>query len=265
MHRENSWKAENLQKIKLNRPILIVGLPGIGNVGKISVDFLIEQLSAKKLCNFFSYKLPNSVFVNEKDVIKMPSISLYYKKFDKKNRNDILILAGEIQPMEEESTFEFCDKVLEIFRQYGGIEIITLAGIGYGMIPEQPKVYCTGNSESVIKKYREGTSIQKKIYGVVGPIVGVSGLLVGLAGRKKIPAVSILSETYNHPFYLGIKGSRAILDALNKKLDLNINMKKLDAEISKIESEMKKAERMATISQKMRAQRGSSEGTEYIG
>ena len=47
---------------KLNKPILIEGLPGIGNVGKIAVDFLIEELKAKKIYSFFSYKFPHSVF-----------------------------------------------------------------------------------------------------------------------------------------------------------------------------------------------------------
>ena len=37
---------------RLNKPVFIEGLPGIGNVGKIAVDFLIEELGAKKIyCN----------------------------------------------------------------------------------------------------------------------------------------------------------------------------------------------------------------------
>src|SRR3989338_9653845 len=137
MQKENSWKIENLNKIKLNRPVLIVGLPGIGNVAKISADFLIEQLSAKKLCGFFSHNMPNSVFVNEKEIVKIPSISMYYKKFGRRGKNDILILSGDIQPAEEVSTYEFCETVLSLFKQQNGAEIITLAGIGYSIIPEK--------------------------------------------------------------------------------------------------------------------------------
>ena len=36
-------------KLKLNKPIFIEGLPGIANVGKIAVDFMIDELKAKKL------------------------------------------------------------------------------------------------------------------------------------------------------------------------------------------------------------------------
>jgi len=49
----------------LNNPLFIEGLPGIGNVGKIAVDFLVEEFKAKKLYSFFSNKFPHSVFVNE--------------------------------------------------------------------------------------------------------------------------------------------------------------------------------------------------------
>ena len=69
---------------KLNNPVFIEGLPGIGNVGKIAVDFLIEELKAKKLCSFFSYRFPHSVFVGENNLVEMPKIELYYKKFNKK-------------------------------------------------------------------------------------------------------------------------------------------------------------------------------------
>ncbi|MEM4055454.1 MAG: PAC2 family protein, partial [Thermoplasmatales archaeon] len=38
-----------VEDVKLKNSVLLVGLPGIGNVGKISADFLIENLKAKKL------------------------------------------------------------------------------------------------------------------------------------------------------------------------------------------------------------------------
>ena len=39
---------------ELNRPILIEGLPGIGNVGKIACDFLCEKIDAKKFATIYS-------------------------------------------------------------------------------------------------------------------------------------------------------------------------------------------------------------------
>jgi len=39
---------------ELENPILVSGLPGIGNVGKITADYFIEKLKMKKMADIFS-------------------------------------------------------------------------------------------------------------------------------------------------------------------------------------------------------------------
>jgi hypothetical protein len=244
----STWKINQVRKKpKLNSPILIEGLPGIGNVGKVAVDFIIDELKAKKLFEINSYTFPHSVFVNEDNLVELPRIEIYYKKFDGK-RSDLLLLAGDIQPVDEMSSYEFSDKMLDMVKQFNGREVITLGGIGLSEIPKKPKVYCTANSKEIIKKYKD-RQVDCNLYGVVGPIVGVSGLLVGLAKNKKINAISFLAETYGHPMYLGIKGAREILKLLNKKLELNVSIRKLDKEIREVEAElMRRTEQLSDIS-----------------
>ena len=89
------WKATpHVKKLpKLSKPILVEGLPGIGNVGKVAVDFLIDELKAKKLYTLFSYTLPHSVFVNEKNLVELPAIDIYYKQ--RKGKKDLLFLTGQ--------------------------------------------------------------------------------------------------------------------------------------------------------------------------
>jgi len=224
---------------KLRKPILIEGLPGIGNVGKVAVDFIIEELKAKKIYDIFSYTFPHSVFVNEENLVSLPQISLYYKKF-KNKRNDLLLLAGDIQPTDEVASYEFTEKILDIFEKLNGKEVITLGGIGLSTAPKKPKIYCTGNSKEIIKKYKNGIKLDEKLYGVVGPIIGVSGLLLGMAEKRNIKAISFLAETLGHPLYLGINGSREIIKILDKKLELKVDIKKLEKEIDEAESEMMK-------------------------
>ena len=243
----STWKIKQVSKLpKLKRPILVEGLPGIGNVGKVAVDFIIEELRAKKIYEINSYTFPHSVFINEKNLVELPKIELFYKKFSN-GRNDLLLLAGDVQPIDEVSSYEFSEKMLDVLKKFNGKELITLGGIGLGEIPKKPKVYCTGNSKDTIKKYKDDAN--EKLYGVVGPIVGVSGLLLGLATDKNIRAVSFLAETYGHPMYLGIKGAREVLRILNKKLKLGIKIERLDKEIKEIESEiMKRTEELSEIS-----------------
>ena len=236
-----TWKiTKTVKKMpKLKKPILIEGLPGIGNVGKVAVDFMIDELKAKKIYDIFSYTFPHSVFVNEKNLVSLPQISLYYKQF-KDKRNDLLLLSGDIQPIDEVASCEFTEKILDIFEKLNGKEIITLGGIGLAAVPKKPKIYCTGNSKEIIKKYKNGIKLDDKLYGVVGPIIGISGLLLGMAEKRNIKAISFLAETLGHPLYLGIKGAREIIKVLDKKLELKMDIKKLEKEIDEAESEMMK-------------------------
>lgn len=230
-----SWEIKQVAKPKLKKPILIEGLPGMGNVGKIAADFIVDNLKAKKIFEFHSYKLPQCVFVNEKNLVELPTIEMYYVNLKDKS---LLLLIGDIQPLDEESCYEFCNKTLDLFKKVKGKEVITLGGIGLQKIPSSPRIYCTGNSKKIIQKYKT-KNVNNNLYGFVGPIIGVSGLLIGIASQKNIPAVSLLAETFGHPNYLGIKGAREILKVLNKQLNLNLNMKQLNKEVEDIEKEIK--------------------------
>jgi len=229
LHIENHNKG-----LSIDKPILVEGLPGIGNVGKVAVDFIVDQLKAKKVYSFFSYSFPHTVFVNEQNLVELPTIDLYYKKLKGKH---FLFLCGDVQPVDETGSYEFTDKVLDLVQQFNVQEIITLGGIGLKQIPKQPKVYCTANSKKIIQKYKKDVVFHENLYGVVGPIVGVSGIMVGLAKKRNIEAISFLAETYGHPLYVGIKGAREIICLLNKKLRLGLNLKKLDQEIKELEQE----------------------------
>ncbi len=245
----------------LRNPVLIEGLPGIGNVGKISVDFIVEELKAEKLFDIFSYSMPHSVFVNEENLVELPGISLYCKK----GKTDLLFLAGDVQPIDEISSYEFSDHVLDLFVKFNGKEIITLGGIGLPHIPKKPKVYCTGNSKDAIKRYSAKLNVDANLYGVVGPIIGISGVLLGMAKRRNIDAVSLLAETYASPMYLGIRSAREIVKLLNKKFSLGINFTALDKEVADIEAEIGKRRDMLSSTSLRKLQSKFGKDISYIG
>lgn len=256
------WRIQCFEKKLpvLKNPVLIAGLPGIGNVGKIVVDFLIDELKAKPLYKIHSSAFPHTVFVTEKNLVELPSIELHYVKGTGKTP-DFLLLSGDVQPTEQETCYDFCDLVLDIFQEFKGKEIITLGGIGLQEVSQQPKVFCTGNVQEIIDCYKKDTAINPNLYGVVGPIVGVAGVLLGLAQHRNIPAISLLAETIAHPYYVGIKGSKEILSLLQKKFMLSLDIAKLDKEIKEFEREL-----LQTAEQIEEAQKhGSLHRQSYIG
>ena len=65
-----TWSIKKYAKFgKFSNPILVEGLPGIGNVGKVAVDFLVDELEAKRVMSFTSNTFPHSVFINEHNII----------------------------------------------------------------------------------------------------------------------------------------------------------------------------------------------------
>jgi len=270
----SGWKiTKEGKEPNLDNPIFIEGLPGIGNVGKIATDFLIEEFKAKKLYSFFSYKFPHSVFVNEENLVEMPKIEIYYKKFNGKNgknkKRDLLLLTGDIQPIDEESCYTFCEEVLKIVQHHKCSEMITTGGIGLQQVPDHPKVYCTSNDKKLYEDYvKKDVLIEKDIFGTVGPIVGASGVLLGLGKMHKVKGVSLLAETFGHPMYLGIKGAKEILRAIEKRFNYGINLEKMSKEIIEVEKElMKKTKEWATeiTSSTQAGAKGKDEETSYIG
>ncbi|MFP4568021.1 MAG: PAC2 family protein [Candidatus Woesearchaeota archaeon] len=227
------WEITTIKKIKINKPILLEGLPGIGNVGKIVADYLIEELDAKKITTFFSYDLPNSVFVNENNLVELPKIELYHKKI--KNQ-DYLFLAGDVQPTTDKSSYIFTEIILNMMQECGCKEIITLGGIGLGDAPDKPEVFCAGNNEDFVKRFLK-KGAKNDVYGLVGPIIGISGLLVGMSTKQKIKSTAILAETLGHPMYLGLKGARSTIKLLNKVYGFDVKLTSLNKEIKLMDAE----------------------------
>lgn len=248
-----SWKITLKEKVEFKEPILLAGLPGIGNVGKIAVDFIIEELKAKKLYDFFSNTFPNSVFVNDKNLIELPSIAMYYIKTKKK---DILILTGDIQPQDEKNCYDFCSIIQKIASDLKTKMIITLGGIGLREEPIEPKLFASGNNKKTVEEFIKKHGIQKDIYGVVGPIVGVSGVLPGISN---IPSVILLAETFGHPFYVGIKGAQEALKVINKEFELKLDLEKLAKKIKELEENVEKSNKLKEISE------NPEKSTSYIG
>ncbi len=256
-----TWKIKTIKKVKLNKPVLIEGMPGIGNVGKIAADLIVEQLKAEKMLSFFSYCLPNSVFVKEDSMIELPKIEMLYKK---KGKTDFLFLVGDVQPMREEDSYRFAEAVLDAALKHSCSEIITLGGIGLQELPKKPRVFCTGNDKKFVQEFVK-LGANDKLYGVVGPIMGISGLLLGLSKEKGIRAASLLAETYGHPMHIGLREAKELMAILEKKYKLGLDMAKVEKDIKKLENEIKPIAKQQGMLEQKKLSDSAREDASYIG
>jgi uncharacterized protein (TIGR00162 family) len=255
------WKIKTIKKVKLNKPVMIEGMPGIGNVGKIAADLIVEQLKAEKIMSFFSYCLPNSVFVKEDNMVELPKIELFYKR---KGKADFLFLVGDVQPLKEEESYLFAEAVLNQASKFKCKEIITLGGIGLQEPPKKARVFCTGNDKALINEFvKHGAN--DKLHGLVGPIMGISGLLLGLGKEHGIKAVTLLAETYGHPMHIGLREAKETMRILEAKYKLGLDMAEVEKDIKKFESEIKPRVKQAEMLEQKKLSDSAREDASYIG
>ena len=73
-----------IEDIKLKDAILLEGLPGVGNVGKLAAMHLIEELKAKKCTEIYSSHFPPQVLIDDDGVVKLVNNELYIIKAKEK-------------------------------------------------------------------------------------------------------------------------------------------------------------------------------------
>jgi len=172
---------------ELEEPILVVGLPGIGNIGKIVAGLLIEFSQAKPFAELYSPTFPDFALIDKKGVCRPPRYEFYASKA----RTDIVILTGDSQPPLEDipAHYEVCGDVLDFATKLGCKFVITVGGTPSPH--NQKEVYIAATSKKHTDEYVEnGATIYKG-----GRIVGAAGLLLGLAKKRRLKGVCLLGST----------------------------------------------------------------------
>ena len=70
------------KKVTAKNAILLVGLPGIGLVGKITADYLLKELKPEKVAEIYSDSFPPSVHTKNSKVHLIKD-EIYYLKYKK--------------------------------------------------------------------------------------------------------------------------------------------------------------------------------------
>jgi uncharacterized protein (TIGR00162 family) len=224
------------EEVKLNNAILICGLPGIGNVGKSSVSYLIHFLKAKKFAELYSKHFLHITLVNENSEIEPMKNEFYFYKAHDKNQRDLVLLTGHMQSMSSEGQYEVSKKIVDFVKKIGVTEIITLAGLGIGELVDKPRVFGILSEKSLRKKYENKNIIFEPS---VGQIFGAAGLILAEGNKQKIPGICLLGET---PGFLisDPKATEAILKVLEKIINIKIDYSELNKKIAEAEKLIKK-------------------------
>lgn len=254
-----------LERPKLTKPVLIEGLPGIGNVGKVVVEYLIEMLGATKFAELHSSHFPYHVFVGDDDTVDLPTNSFYYWKKKKRGQRDIIILTGDIQSITPEGHYEVVSTILDLCQEYKVKDMITIGGFGVQKIPEVPKVIGAVTDTKLKKKLKKSDVIFSG-GNRVGFIVGASGLLLGLGEIRGIEGCCLMGETVGaQPFFTDSKAAKSVLSVINDILKLRLDMAGIDEMTQDMEKAIGKAKEIQSRIIEEMGRGGPVEELRYIG
>lgn len=246
-----------IKKVDLKSPLLIEGLPGVGHVGKLVAEHLIEELGAIKIMEIYSKYFPPQVIVGENSVVHLLKNEIYAWKGEKKEKRDLLFLVGDFQSVSNEGHYAMIDTYLDIAEKYGVDKIYTLGGYGVGYIVEEPSVICAVNDEKLLEEVKKyGGEFKDNEPG--GGIAGAAGLLLGMGKLRGLDGICLMGTTSG--YLVDPKSAQQVLKMLCRLLDIEVDMGELE----------KRAEEMEKVIEKIKASEGGvkeplGKKEEYLG
>ena len=228
-------RLRELKKISLRNGVLVQGLPGIGLVGKIAVDYIIRELKLPKVAELYSDGLllhqSVAVLVDEKSLMRLPTYDFHLHAG---NEKDVLFLTAPTQPIYW-TQYEVAEHVLDYFQSIGGKEVIGVCGTTMG---EGEGVYFATTSEEIGKEL-EKLGFKPSPGGV---ITGACGLLPALAALRGLRAYVLMG--YTAQVEPNPAAAKRLVEALCRLLNIRVDTKNLDAiieEMRRREKEVREA------------------------
>jgi len=220
---------------ELNEPVLVQGLPGLGYVGKISVDFLMDHLRTSRFAELYSSYLTledGSLGINVGN-----DGGFYLPKYDFYAYTDtipnLILLTGNIQPISW-GQFEVCDQVVSFAERLGCKMVVAIGGYRTPVATERGTVYAVVDGDSIREKL-QGSSVKITSGGQVN---GACGLVLGLSRQKGMSCLGLLGAT--DVTYPDAIAAKSVVKTLAWLFSLSLNYAELDRAMAEIESRMEK-------------------------
>lgn len=221
------------ERPELSKPVLIEGLPGVGNVGKVAADFMCQSLGGRRFATVFSENFPPQASLDGECVCSLARNELYCARGVGDAGRDVVFLLGDCQGTTPAGQFEVCDDLMdEVVLRLDVSFVYTLGGYGTGAIVEEPRVLgAVTGAELKPELERHGVSFSPG--EPPGGIVGGSGLLLGLAQMHGIDGACLMGETSG--YFVDYRCAIAIVRVLESILGVETDKSELEGRSQQIE------------------------------
>ncbi|MFB6146649.1 MAG: proteasome assembly chaperone family protein [Halobacteriaceae archaeon] len=224
----------------LRDPVLVEGLPGVGNVGKLAVEQLIEERDDEVACRIYAPQFPPQVSVGDDGETELAHAAVH--AVDAGDR-DLLVLTGEHQPGDPPGQYRVTDAILDVVETCEAAPVFALGGVPTGELVEEYDVLgAVTDADGPLAADLDEAGVALAADQPEGGIVGVSGLLMGLGERRGLPAACLMGETSG--YLVDPKSAQAVLVVLEDVLGVTVDFESLEDRAEEVEEVMSKIQEM---------------------
>ena len=168
--------------LDLDSPVLVEGLPGVGLVGKIAADHLVESLELEYYASCHCDGLPRVAVYSEGDAGVRPPVRIYADE-----ERDLLVLQSDV-PVSPQAAPEFASCVTGWFAR-NDVLPVCLSGL-----PEEkadpPEMYGigTGGAEAMLTEHDIPRPSEH------GMVSGPTGALLAEAGEQDLDSAGLVVQ-----------------------------------------------------------------------
>ncbi|ELZ13827.1 hypothetical protein C479_03241 [Halovivax asiaticus JCM 14624] len=226
--------------VELDDPVLIEGLPGVGHVGSLVAEHLLEEFEAESTLvrRIYSTAFPPQVSV-EDGVASLTCTEVY--AVTETGGEDLLVFTGDHQAQHGDGHYMLAEAFLDVAESFDVSQCYALGGVPTGELIESYDVIGAVTDESMIDDL-EDAGVEFREDEPAGGIVGVSGLLLGLGVRRGVDAACLMGETSG--YLVDPKSARAVLSVLETRLGFDVEYDSLDERAEEMEAVMGKIREM---------------------
>ncbi|WP_152040527.1 proteasome assembly chaperone family protein [Salinigranum salinum] len=242
-------EIETLADPELSDPVLIEGLPGVGHVGKLAVEHLLEEFDSEVVRRVFATEFPPQVTI-EDGVAELASAEIHAVDIPAADDEtddaddgdvDLLVLTGDHQAQTNAGHYRLTEAFLDVAAGFDVERVFALGGVPTGELVEEPSVLGAVSHAEAIEPL-EAAGVEFREDEPAGGVVGVSGLLLGLGGRRGLDVGCLMGETSG--YLVDPKSAQAVLVALEEIIGFEVGFESLEERAEEMEEVVGKIQEM---------------------
>lgn len=220
---EDSEVCVIAEKPRSENPVVVEGFPGIGLVGNIASQQIIDELDMEYLGAINSKHFPPVAMLLEGRV-NMP-VRIY-----ESTEKEMIVVVSDI-PIHPNIAYIVSKSLVDWATSVNARQIVSIAGMP--VVGADHIVFGAATTEEGLESIKEEVEIFQ-----MGSISGIAGSIMTECFTRNLPAISLLGSTADpNPNPIA---AAAVLKVLNNLYDLSIDTEKLVKQAEQIELEMQK-------------------------